>query len=79
MLRRKLYTGFVFLAMVMVAPAVLGQQGGVPFIADMPDDEAAEFLDLRNRVLGEINQDYSDFQESGYTTPLAAEEEEPYK
>ena len=28
--------------MVMVAPAVLGQQGGVPFIADMPDDEAAE-------------------------------------
>lgn len=42
MLRRKLYTGFVFLAMVMVAPAVLGQQGGVPFIADMPDDEAAE-------------------------------------
>ena len=48
-------------------------------LATLPDDEVAEFLELRNRVLGEINQDYSDFQESGYTTPLAAEEEEPYK
>ena len=42
MLRRKLYTGFVFLAMMMGTPATLGQQGGVPFIEDMPDDEAAE-------------------------------------
>ncbi|MBR5888986.1 MAG: hypothetical protein IKY92_02975 [Akkermansia sp.] len=42
MLRSKLYTGFVFLALMMCSPAALGQEGGVPFIADLPDDEAAE-------------------------------------
>ena len=40
MLRSKLYTGLMMLA--MAAPAAMGQGGGVPFIADMPDDEAAE-------------------------------------
>ena len=40
MLRSKLYTGLMMLA--MAGPAAMGQGGGVPFIADMPDDEAAE-------------------------------------
>ena len=40
MLRSKLYTGLMMLA--MAAPAAMGQEGGIPFIADMPDDEAAE-------------------------------------
>ena len=49
MLRSKLYTGLVVLAMSLGAPAAVGQEaapaveaGGVPFVEDMPDDEAAE-------------------------------------
>ena len=42
MLRSKLYTGLVVLAMMWGNPAAIGQEGGVPFVADMPDDEAAE-------------------------------------
>lgn len=49
MLRSKLYTGLVILAMSLAAPAAVGQEaapaveaGGVPFVEDMPDDEAAE-------------------------------------
>ena len=42
MLRSKLYTGLVVLAMMWGSPAAVGQEGGVPFVADMPDDEAAE-------------------------------------
>ena len=42
MLRSKLYAGLMYLALVIVTPAAMGQEGGVPFIEDMPDDEAAE-------------------------------------
>ncbi len=49
MLRSKLYTGLVVLAMSLGAPAAVGQEGapaaeagGVPFVEDMPDDEVAE-------------------------------------
>ncbi|MEE1266880.1 MAG: penicillin-binding transpeptidase domain-containing protein [Akkermansia sp.] len=55
MLRSKLYTGFVFLAMMIGAPAALGQEGGVPFIADMPDDEAAEEIVETVKLGGEDN------------------------
>ncbi len=42
MLRSKLYTGLVVLAAILGSPFAVGQEGGVPFVADMPDDEAAE-------------------------------------
>lgn len=42
MLRSKLYTGLIALAVTLSVPAALGQDGGVPFVVDMPDDEAAE-------------------------------------
>lgn len=42
MLRRKLYTGLIVLAMALCAPAAPGQQGGIPYVEDLPDDEEAE-------------------------------------
>lgn len=49
MLRSKLYTGLVVLAMSLGAPAAVGQEaaaaaetGGIPFVEDIPDDEVAE-------------------------------------
>ncbi|MBR2314311.1 MAG: hypothetical protein IKA55_05580 [Akkermansia sp.] len=50
MLRSKLYTGLVVLAMSFSAPAATGQEaaqpageaGVIPFVEDMPDDEMAE-------------------------------------
>ena len=42
MLRSKLYTGLVVLATILGSPYAFGQEGAVPFVADMPDDEAAE-------------------------------------
>ena len=42
MLRSKLYTGLVVLATILGSHFAFGQEGAVPFVADMPDDEAAE-------------------------------------
>ena len=47
MLRSKLYTSLLVLSMMISVPVALGQEsapaaGDMPFVADMPDDEAAE-------------------------------------
>ncbi len=42
MLRSKLYTNLLILAMVCCTPAVMGQEAVVPYIEDIPDDELAE-------------------------------------
>lgn len=47
-------------------------------LATLPPAEAQEFIELRNKVLAEINNGQQ-YNENGYDIPLAAEEETPYK
>ncbi len=47
-------------------------------LATMPPHEAQEFIDLRNRVIGDINS-VSEYDSDELEIPLAAEEDTPYK
>lgn len=47
-------------------------------LATMPPHEAQEFIDLRNRVIGDIST-ASEYGSDDQEIPLAAEEDSPYK
>ena len=47
-------------------------------LATMPPYEAQEFIDLRNRVIGDIST-ASEYGSDEQEIPLAAEEDSPYK
>lgn len=47
-------------------------------LATMQPHEAQEFIDLRNRVIGDINAT-SEYGSDEQDIPLAAEEDSPYK
>lgn len=47
-------------------------------IATLPPGEAQEFIDLRNRVLADIDN-HNRYGDNEHYTPLAAEEDAPYK
>lgn len=48
-------------------------------LATLPHDEAREFIELRNRVLGEMDDTQGEYLGNKDATPLAAEEETQYE